>query len=73
MRIGSLAVGGLRGASFYGRNNSTISSGNRGKYLAVDYPVLDPAGVAGRFEAGHTGSGANDVSIAGAFAATAQQ
>ena len=68
--IGGLAVGGKWGATFYGSNNQELT--DRDKYPASRYPPVDLAGVAGWFNAAGPGSGTdpNDVSLAGAFAAT---
>ena len=68
--IGGLAVGGSWGATFYGSDNATLA--DRTKYPANRYPPVDLAGVAGWFDASRTGTNVNDVSIAGAFAATPQ-
>ena len=69
--IGGLSVGGSWGATFYGSDNEILA--DRDKYPASRYPVVDPAGVAGWFNAAGpstTGTDPNDVSLAGAFAAT---
>ena len=65
--IGGLSVGGSWGADFYGSDNA-VNSADRNKYPANKYPVVDLAGVVGWFDA--TGTGVNDASLAGAFAAT---
>ena len=69
--IGGLSVGGEWGATFYGSANEVLA--DREKYPATRYPVVDLAGVAGWFNAAGpstTGTDPNDVSLAGAFAAT---
>ena len=66
--IGGLAVGGLWGATFHGSDNEILD--DRDEYPALQYPPVDLAGVTGWFKA--IGSGANDASLAGAFAATPQ-
>ena len=69
--IGGLSVGGEWGATFYGSNNQELT--DRDKYPASRYPPVDLAGVAGWFNAAGpstTATDPNDVSIAGAFAAT---
>ena len=63
--IGGLSVGGSWGAKFYGIANTITGLADREKY-----PAVDLAGVAGWFDA--TGTGTNDVSLAGDFAATPQ-
>ena len=66
--IGGLSVAGSWGATFYGSDNEVLE--DRIKYPAKQHPVVDLAGVAGWFDA--TGTGVNDASLAGAFAATPQ-
>ena len=70
--IGGLSVGGEWGATFYGSANEVLT--DRVKYPASRYPPVDLAGVAGWFDATGpgTGTGPNDVSLAGAFSATPQ-
>ena len=70
--IGGLSVGGSWGATFYGSDNEELD--DRDKYPATRYPVVDLAGVAGWFDATGPGPGTdpNDISLAGAFAATPQ-
>ena len=68
--IGGLSVGGEWGATFYGSNNQELT--DRDKYPASRYPPVDLAGVAGWFNAAGPGTDPNDVSLAGAFAATPQ-